>query len=184
MSNKVKKNKSKERVTKYRERLLKESIQNAFPSLTPCFRCNEENSVCLVMSEDSDACTKCLARGVVCVGLSWASLDRVRKTKQKEIAEATTEMHQLSDRLREVSAKLIRLQKELELANERAKAKAVCLQERIMEADNERREAGLPIDDPLPMDYSFLDEIPMDFSAALLGSVDGTVESSGRNEGV
>lgn len=95
----------------------------------PCNRCFFEGHDCYVMSSGSNRlkCAECTKAGKPCVNMSWASLDKTREEYEKKVEEDET-------LLATVIARLLRNKKILKQANDRARQKALCMANEMVES--------------------------------------------------
>jgi hypothetical protein len=102
-------------------------------SLLACEHCYKHGIRCVVMEGGkSTRCASCAAKGIKCVNISWTSLDKTREETKAAINEDL-------QRLEEITARLAQNRRVLELAEKRAKAKAVCLLDEIEEKEEAER---------------------------------------------
>jgi len=111
-----------------RKRAAKEIEEFGEVKILACNHCFEHGIRCVKMSfSRSLKCASCAKKGIKCVDASWDSLDRTRETTRSDIEKDMDELEQLMERQREVAARIARKRKVLKLAEERAKAKTICL---------------------------------------------------------
>lgn len=135
------------RATFYRHKAKQELIENqrqrkrAFDeiekqgdiSLLACEHCYKYNIRCIVMEGGrSTRCASCSAKGIKCVNITWTALDKTREETKAKINEDL-------QRLEEITARLAQNRRVLELAEKRAKAKAVCLLDELEEKEEAER---------------------------------------------
>jgi hypothetical protein len=80
-------------------------------------------------------CASCASKGIPCVNSSWASLDKTREEAKSQIDADLLELERITARLR-------KNRKILKLAEDRAKAKAVCLLDELEEEEEMQRVKG------------------------------------------
>ena len=112
----------------------------------PCDRCYRDNVACIMMEDSSSKskCAACTRRGKPCVSVPWENLDRTRDELEHKIDQESARQSELLLQLQESCARLDRFRKVLRQAEERAKAKTICLleeigQEDVIISDEERR---------------------------------------------
>lgn len=116
-----------------RKRAFEETELNGCISLLSCEHCYKRNIRCVVMDRSKGVrCASCAAKGIKCVNVSWGSLDRTREEKKKAINDDL-------QKLVEITARLERNRRDLELAEKRAKAKTICLLDELEEEDEAQR---------------------------------------------
>jgi hypothetical protein len=110
-------------------RLADEIRKNGAPATIPCDHCFSTGADCIVMSSSSRRlkCSECVRLQRPCVNMSWSSLDKTREEYAKKVEEDEV-------LLAEVLARLMRNKKILKQAEERAKRKAECLANELVES--------------------------------------------------
>jgi hypothetical protein len=102
-------------------------------SYLACIHCFEHGIRCVVMSSTkSSKCASCQAKGIKCVNVSWHSLDKTREQTKAEINADLLELER-------ITARLAKNRRVLELAEKRAKAKAICLLDELEEEEERQR---------------------------------------------
>ena len=126
-----------------RLRLAKQIRLTGDPAVFPCEYCALRCLDCFIMAPGPDPkskpkCDKCTRCGRPCVGVSWESLDRTRLSLRKEISKANNDLAALS-------AKVVRLQRTLDQADNCASEKVDCLAAELG-SDNDGTEDEAPPD--------------------------------------
>jgi hypothetical protein len=142
------------RSAKDRHRIDKEIRLQPTRALIPCDYCFAHNKQCLLMaSKDRKSlkCAECAKKGRPCVNLSWASLDRTREKASKALLADEERAAIMMNDLAKIQARIVRNRKVLQLAQERAAEKTICL---IDEVSTEEWEGfgneSLTLEDTMP----------------------------------
>lgn len=123
-----------------KKRAFEEIEKHGERAQVACEHCFKHNIRCVVMSSSrSVKCASCAAKGIKCVNVSWESLDRTREETKAEIEEDMDELERLMERQLALAAKIARKRKVLKLAEQRAKAKTICLLDELEEEEEQQR---------------------------------------------
>jgi hypothetical protein len=105
------------------------------PMSFPYEYCFRNNHPCFFMESKSVKCSTCARLGRKCINTSWASLDRTYQKKKEALDKDLVELVILS-------ARIVRNQKILKLAEERAKQKTICLMDELEAEEEEEHQTG------------------------------------------
>lgn len=142
-----------------------------------CDHCFKHGLTCVIMeSSRTIKCASCTKKGIKCVNTTWSALDETRSKTKAQIDEDL-------DLVEKAMARISRNRKILDLANKRAKSKAICVLEELeIEEEAERKANGglsngeiaeanadlasflVAADDSAPVEWSalgFSDETPI-----------------------
>jgi hypothetical protein len=118
-----------------RKRLAEFVEEIGEPSEIVCDHCSKRNLPCIIMSSSTMKCSSCTKKGIKCVNVSWDVLNRTRSQTRAQIDKDTEEVAL-------IMARIMRNRKVLELADRRARGKAICVLEELEVEEAAEREAN------------------------------------------
>jgi len=140
------------------------------PLLLACDFCFQRGFECVMAENLSSKCSVCQKRGHKCVTTSWESLDRTRSEKAAAISKDLILLEEVQRRhqqeMLELTARLNRNRKVLELADARARARALQTSKQLEEEEAEeerRKQAAEATGDALPAASAA--ELPVDWAS-------------------
>jgi hypothetical protein len=113
------------------------------PSELVCDHCLKHNYPCIIMPSSTMKCSSCTKKGIKCVNVSWEALNKTRSETRLQIEKDMEEVEKAHAAMAKAMARISRNRKVLELADKRAKSKAICVLEELeIEEEAERKANG------------------------------------------
>ena len=123
-----------------RKRSAREIEEYGEVNTASCIHCLTHELRCVKMSSSrSLKCASCAKKGIKCVDVSWDSLDRTRQESRSQMEKDLDEMEKLMAQQQALAARIARTRRVLKLADERAKAKTICLLDELEEEEELER---------------------------------------------